>query len=134
MPVAGICFLPLRAAVAGVLTTTLFIVVVAMLPPGAGRATGDLAPPLAGDCGAGAADLTGVRGTGLPFGACNANHPDFMFTANQAPCMCTLQPAIPAAATVHWQTRSADTANANDALPTFTTTAPSERKCQSRSC
>lgn len=81
MPVAGICFLPLRAAVAGVLTTTLFIVVVAMLPPGAGRATPALAPPLAGDCGAGAADLTGVRGTGLPFGACNTNHPDFMFKA-----------------------------------------------------
>ena len=74
VPVAGICFLPLRAAVPGVLTTTLLIVVVAMLPPGAGRPTPALAPPLAGDCGAGAADLTGVRGTGLPFGACIANH------------------------------------------------------------
>jgi hypothetical protein len=63
VPVAGICFLPLRAAVVGVLR--------APAVPGPPA----LAPPLcAGDRGAGAADLTGVRGTGLPFGACSVDH------------------------------------------------------------
>lgn len=59
VPVAGICFLPLRA-VAGVLRA-------------AAVAAPTLLPLCAGDRGAGAeAALTGVRGTGLPFGACMA--------------------------------------------------------------